>query len=66
MDNYYMDWRHFFVETSNALSKQKKDLILDWAKQNKYPLSSKYNENDLSSFVDEKFFRIRNNVKKST
>ena len=37
-------------------SKQKETIILGWAKQNDYPLATKYTENDLSSFIDDKLF----------
>ena len=56
LEKYKNEWKELLSENSIKLSKQKENIILDWAKQNNYPLATKYNEKDLSSFIDDKLF----------
>ena len=56
LEKYKMEWKELLSENSNKSLKQKETIILDWAKQNNYPLATKYNEKDLSSFIDDKLF----------
>ena len=56
LENYKNEWKVLLSENSIKPSKPKETIILDWAKQNNYPLATKYNENDLSSFIDDKLF----------
>jgi len=56
LENYKNEWKVLLSENSIKPSKQKETIILGWAKQNNYPLATKYNENDLSSFIDDKLF----------
>ena len=56
LEKYKNEWKDLLSENSIKPSKQKETIILGWAKQNDYPLATKYNENDLSSFIDDKLF----------
>ena len=56
LEDYKNKWKELLSENSIKPSKQKEIIILGWAKQNNYPLAKNYNENDLSSFIDDKLF----------
>ena len=58
---YYAEFKLHFIETLEQKRNQKKNIILDWAKQNEFPLDKKkYDENFLSSLIETKIFPIYN------
>ena len=57
---YFSEFKSLLVDVSNQNSNKKKNLILDWAKQNDFPLPSKYDEIHLSILIEEKLFPIYN------
>lgn len=58
VNRYLSEFKSLLVDVSNHNSNKKRNLILDWAKQNDFPLPSKYDENHLSLLIEEKLFPI--------
>lgn len=58
---YYSQFKSLLLEASKQKPNQKKNIFLDWAEQNKFPLDkSKYDENYLSTLVETKIFPVYN------
>ena len=60
VNRYLSEFNSLLVHVSNQNYNKKRNLILDWAKQNDFPLPSKYDENHLSELIEKKLFPIYN------
>jgi len=59
-NQYYNNWKSYFLEMPKDNTKRKKKVLLDWAKKNNFYLKEKYDEKDLNSLIGEKIFPCYN------